>query len=129
MDEYLRHIKSVADSLAAIKSLVSDLELIQYTLNVLGSEYDNFVDNLSFMPGDITLDEVRTRLLFHERRVQFVHNCDHGSAPHQAFAVATTATTGSTSLNQSTLSKGRNSKVNKGRNNNNRNNKGRNNNN
>jgi len=49
MEEYLRQIKSIYD-LAAIQFPVSDLDLIQYTLNGLGSDYDNFVDHLSFSP-------------------------------------------------------------------------------
>jgi len=58
MEEYLYLIKSIIDSLAAIQCPVSDLDLIQYAFNGLGSDYDNFVDNFSFLPGGISFDEI-----------------------------------------------------------------------
>ena len=77
MDEQCQ-IKSVADSLASIQSPVSDLDLIQHTLNVFGLDDNNFINNLSFLPGGITFDEVRTHLLFHDHCVNFVYNRQHG---------------------------------------------------
>ena len=64
MVDYLREIKFIGDSLASIKSQVFQLNLIQYPLNGLGLDYDNFVYGLSVLPGGITFDEVNTRLLF-----------------------------------------------------------------
>ena len=58
MGEYPYHIKPIANSLEAIKSPISNLDLIQCMLNNLGLNYDNFVNNLSFLPEGITFDEV-----------------------------------------------------------------------
>ena len=40
MDDFLRGVKNIADSLAAIQSAMSDMDLIQYTLNTLDSDYE-----------------------------------------------------------------------------------------
>lgn len=132
MDDYLRLIKSIIDSLAAIKSPSFDLELIQYTPNGLGSYYNNFVDHVSFLPSGITFDEVHTHLLLHKRRVNYVRICEHCTLTHQAFVAITNGTIllSPTQLSRIKIhSKGQN---NKGQNRgckNNRNNKGHNNNN
>ena len=44
-DDYLRTVKTIADSLAAIQSSVSNLELIQYIIAMLqhSSEYEGFL--------------------------------------------------------------------------------------
>jgi len=78
-----------------------------------------------FLPSGITFDEVRTRLLFYERRVNFVCNREHGIVLHQAFvaAITSTAASGSTQPNQHNSSKGCNNKRNDRGRNNNRNNK------
>jgi len=128
MDEYLHHIKSIANSLVAIKSPIFDLDFIQYTLNGLGSEYDNFVDNLLFLPGGITFDEVRTPLLFHQCYISFVCAWEHRVVSHQDFVATTSGfastTTGSASSNIINRSRGRNNKGNNHGNHNNQNNKG-----
>jgi len=69
MDDFLRSIKNIADSLTAIQSVVSYICLIQYTLNVLDSNYYGFVDALTHMPCMLTLDEVHNKLLVHGQRV------------------------------------------------------------
>jgi len=89
MHDYLHQIKSIVDSLAAIKSPISDLQLIQYTLIGLGSDYGNFVANLSFLDGGIIFNEFRTCLLFYEHHVNYVRNCQHGVVTHQVFAATT----------------------------------------
>ena len=48
----------------------------------------NFADNISFLSG-IKFDEVRMRLLFYERHVNFIRTQEHGLAVHQAFAAST----------------------------------------
>jgi len=50
MDDYMWHIKTLADSLIAIQSPVSDLELIQYTTSCVPPHYHHFVTTYSIMP-------------------------------------------------------------------------------
>ena len=40
MDDFLRGVKKIADSLVTIQSAASDMDLIQYTLNTLDSDYE-----------------------------------------------------------------------------------------
>jgi len=64
MDDYLRHIKTLTDSLAAIQSSVSDLELIQYTTPGLSPDYHHFATTYSMMPGSHTFNDLRSKLIF-----------------------------------------------------------------
>jgi len=43
MEDYLRHIKTLADSLAPIQNPISDLELIQFTTFGIPPDYHTFV--------------------------------------------------------------------------------------
>ena len=43
VEEYLRHIKTLADFLATIQSPVSDLELIQFITSGVAPDYHTFV--------------------------------------------------------------------------------------
>ena len=72
MNDFLRCVKNIADSLAAIQSAISDMDLIQYTLNALDSDYDGFVDALTHMPGMLTFDDLRNLLIVQEQRVRFL---------------------------------------------------------
>jgi len=67
MDDYLRHIKTLADSLAAIQSTFSDLELIQYTTSGLPPDYHHFVTTYSMLPGRHTFDDLHSKLIFYEQ--------------------------------------------------------------
>jgi len=48
MEDYLRHIKYVADSLASIRTPIPDIELVQLTLNGLDKDYHTLVTTLSY---------------------------------------------------------------------------------
>jgi len=61
VEDYLRVIKTIADSEAAIQSPVSDLELIQFTTAGLPPEYDTFVNTFSMMPGSYSFDDLRSK--------------------------------------------------------------------
>jgi len=87
MYSYLYSIKTIADSLTAIQSLVSNLELIQLTTAGLPEDYDSFVTTFSMLPGLTTFDELHSKLLFYEQRLHYKKDCN--SAIHQA-VVATT---------------------------------------
>ncbi|KAJ8422890.1 hypothetical protein Cgig2_026778 [Carnegiea gigantea] len=73
MNDFLRGVKNIAESLAAIQSAISDMDLIQYTLNALDSDYDGFVDSPNHMPGMLTFDDVRNKLIVHEQLSQAVN--------------------------------------------------------
>jgi len=85
MDDFLHGVKNIADSLAAIQFAISDINLSQYTLDALDSNYDGFVDALTHMPGMLTFDYVRNKLLVHEHQVQCLKRRSNGSLTHLAF--------------------------------------------
>jgi len=66
MEDYLRNIKTIANSLAAIQSHVSDLELIQYTTARLqhSSNYDGSLTAYSMLLGAHGLDDLHSKLIF-----------------------------------------------------------------
>jgi len=64
IEDYLRQIKTFADSLAAIQSPVSDLELIQFTTSGLPSDYHTFVTTYSMLHGSYNFDDLRSKLIF-----------------------------------------------------------------
>ena len=49
MEDFLGSVKSLANSLAAIRAPILDMDLIQYTPNGLGSKYDTIVDTPTYM--------------------------------------------------------------------------------
>ena len=51
MNPHLCSIKTSADAFAAIRSPISDLELIQSTTVGLFEDYDSFVTTFSMLPG------------------------------------------------------------------------------
>ena len=66
IDDYLRHIRTLADSLVAVQSPVSDLKLVQYTTSGLPPYYHHFVTTYSMLPGSHTFDDLRSKLIFYE---------------------------------------------------------------
>ncbi|KAL2900798.1 Retrovirus-related Pol polyprotein from transposon TNT 1-94 [Bienertia sinuspersici] len=101
MDQYLRDIKVLVDSLAAINSPVSLPDLIQYTLNGLGPDYDSLVTTILHFPGHLTFDELRSKLLVQEQRI---HALQAGSSSSQHPAFAASQSTPTSSSNSSTAS-------------------------
>jgi hypothetical protein len=63
---YFRHMKSLADTLAAIGKPLHEKETISYILAGLGLNYDPLVTSLTTCNNDITLDEVYSHLLAFE---------------------------------------------------------------
>ena len=61
VEEYLRIIKTIADSEAAIQLAVSDLERIQFTTAGFPSECDTFVNTFLIMPGSYSFDDLRSK--------------------------------------------------------------------
>ena len=91
MDDFLHGVnnRNIADSLVVIQSTVSDMDLIQYTLNALDSDYGSFIDGLTHMPGLLTFDGVRNKLIVHEHRVQLLKRCNTRSLTHPMFVSTT----------------------------------------
>jgi len=100
MDDFLRGVNSrnIADSHAVIQSTVSDMDLIQYTLNALDFDSDGFIDGLIHMPGMLTFDGVHNKLIVHEHCVQLLKLCNTGSLTHPTF-VSTTVSLGDAGSN------------------------------
>ena len=83
-------MKTIADSLAAVQSPITDLELIQLTTAYFPEDYDSFVTTFFMLPGSTTFDDLRSKLLFYEQHLNYKK--DRNLAIHQAF-VATTGET------------------------------------
>ncbi|KAJ0965313.1 hypothetical protein J5N97_026451 [Dioscorea zingiberensis] len=66
MISYLDKIKSLADNLLAVASLVSDEDLILHTLNGLPSSYSAFKTAIRTRAASITIEELWTFLLSEE---------------------------------------------------------------
>jgi len=69
INEYLCAIKSIADSLAAMQSLVSDLESIQVNIAGLPSDYDTFVNTFFLLPRHVTFDDLHSELLSNDNGI------------------------------------------------------------
>jgi hypothetical protein len=63
---YFRHMKSLADTLAAIGKPLHEEETISYILAGLRLNYDPLVTSLTMCNDDITLDEVYSHFLAFE---------------------------------------------------------------
>jgi len=106
IDQYLRNAKQLADSLAAINSPVPSQDFIDHVLLGLGKEYDTLVGIITHFPGHLSLEELRTKLLLHEQRLQRFKELD-SPITHQAFAVHSVSTTTQDSDSQFGSGRGR----------------------
>ncbi|KAF3671634.1 hypothetical protein FXO37_07936 [Capsicum annuum] len=91
-DHYLRNAKQIDDSLAAINALVASRDFIDHVLFGLGKEYDTLVGIIMHFPGQLSIEELRTKLLLHEQRLQRFKDLDSPTM-HQAFAAHSVSTT------------------------------------
>ena len=66
----MRDAKQTVDSLAAINSSVSNQDFIDHVLLVLGKEYDTLVGIITHFPGQFLLEDLRSKSLLHEQRLQ-----------------------------------------------------------
>jgi gag-polypeptide of LTR copia-type len=66
---YLQKFQAIAD-LHSIGSDVSEQDLVLFTLQGLGSEYESFVMAISMRQGLLTITELHNLLLSHEPRLQ-----------------------------------------------------------
>ncbi|KAL6213615.1 hypothetical protein ACLB2K_013062 [Fragaria x ananassa] len=70
IDDYLRHAKSIADSLAAINKPVPDEDLVVATLHGLGSDYLMFRITITQNPPLPDFTELRARILAFDNQHQ-----------------------------------------------------------
>ncbi|KAK2969476.1 hypothetical protein RJ640_022190 [Escallonia rubra] len=77
MAQYLRTLKSLANSLSAINSPVSNKDLVIYALAGLSSGYESFITNVTNNNTVLSFDDLRTRLLYHEQRLNHLHGTLH----------------------------------------------------
>ncbi|CAH9072618.1 unnamed protein product [Cuscuta epithymum] len=90
IDQYLLEVKLLADNLNSINSPVSNRDVIEYTINGLGPDYESLISIISYIPGNATIESLRPVLLAQEQRNQFLRSQDMAPA-HQAFAAAPAA--------------------------------------
>ncbi|KAG5568099.1 hypothetical protein H5410_064883 [Solanum commersonii] len=83
IDEYLREAKKIVDSLAAINSPVPNQDFVDHVLLGLGREYVTLVGIITHFPGQLSVKELRTKLLLHEQRLQRFKEFD-SVVSHQA---------------------------------------------
>lgn len=72
VEDYVHEIKTIADNLAAIQHPITDLDLVQYIISGLPSDFEPLVTVITYLPGTITFDDLCTKLIFHEQRVKFL---------------------------------------------------------
>lgn len=98
MEAYLRSIKVIVDSLAAINSPLSDQELVQFALFSLYRDYESLVTAATYFGGNLTFHDLHDKLLLYEQRVLQIK--EHAANPimHQALAT-NTASSSITSTN------------------------------
>ncbi|CAH9076156.1 unnamed protein product [Cuscuta epithymum] len=85
MDDYLREVIVLIDSLNTINSPVSNRELIQSMIQGLGPEYESVITSVTLFPDSFTFDSLRPQLMALEQRALYL--CSQDAAPgHQAFA-------------------------------------------
>ncbi|KAL3375817.1 hypothetical protein AABB24_002671 [Solanum stoloniferum] len=106
IDQYLRNAKQLFDSLAAINSPVPSQDFIDHVLLGLGKEYDTLVGIITHFPGHLSLEELRTKLLLHEQRLQRFKELDSPITP-QTFAAHSVSTTTQDSDSQFGFGRGR----------------------
>ncbi|KAJ1695606.1 hypothetical protein LUZ63_012304 [Rhynchospora breviuscula] len=67
--QFLQHMQEIVDRLRSIGSSISDQELVMYTLQGLGADFDNFVTAVSMRESTLSMSEFTNLLLAHEARI------------------------------------------------------------
>lgn len=118
MENCLRGIKHIAVSLASIRTLVPDFELVQLTLNGLDEDYHNLVTTLSYGTNLFTFDDLRSRLIQYEQRLQFLKSKELFQVRHPALATTVSSSESGKAPQSSNRANGFGGNKNRGRNNN-----------
>jgi len=91
MEDSLRHIKYVTDSLASICTPNPDIELVQLTFNGLDEDYHTLVTTLCYGTSLLTFDDLRSKLIHYEQCMKFLKTKDLLSLQHSALATSVTS--------------------------------------
>jgi gag-polypeptide of LTR copia-type len=67
--QFIQQIQAIADRLRSIGSEITDQDLVLYTLQGLGSDYDAFVITFSMRQSTASMSDLQSLLLAHEARV------------------------------------------------------------
>jgi gag-polypeptide of LTR copia-type len=67
--QFLQHIQSLVDRLRSIGSDVSDQDMVLFTLQGIGSDFETFVTVISLRHQPLTMQELHSILLAHEARL------------------------------------------------------------
>ncbi|KAJ3698372.1 hypothetical protein LUZ61_002077 [Rhynchospora tenuis] len=68
--QYLQYMQSIADRLRSVGDPISEHDLVAYTLQGLGSDFETFVTAISMRQGHTSMVELQSLLLAHEARAQ-----------------------------------------------------------
>ena len=88
MDDYLRHIKNIADNIAVVNSPVPQSDLVHFALLGLGRDYETLVTTLTYVPMNLTFDDLQPRLLLHEQCLQTLKEMEDQRITHRALAIS-----------------------------------------
>ncbi|CAH9053256.1 unnamed protein product [Cuscuta epithymum] len=84
MDDYLREIIVLTDSLNSINSPISNRELLQQTVAGLGHEYESVITSVTLFPDSFTFESLRPQLMALEQRALYLRT-QNAHPGHQAF--------------------------------------------
>ena len=101
MESFLRDIKHIVDSLAAINSPLTDQELIQYTINGLDEQYEIFITAVTYFGQNLKFDKLRNKLIIYKLQVLHLRESTSASS-HQAFATTTPPASGNSHSSNNT---------------------------
>jgi len=82
MDSFLREIKYIFDSLAAINSPLTNQELVQYTLDGLDDQHEVLATVTTYFGSHPTFDDLRTKLIMYEPRVNHLYESSSSPSSH-----------------------------------------------
>ena len=99
MDSFLREIKHISDSFAALNSPLTNQEVVQYPLDGLDDQYEVLATATTYFGSHPTFDDFHKKLIMYEPQVNHLHESSSAPSPHQALATTTTPTATGTSRN------------------------------
>jgi gag-polypeptide of LTR copia-type len=70
--QFLQHMQGIADQFRSVGAEISNKKLVLYTLQGLGTKFDNFVIAISLRTNLVTMSELRSLIFSHEARQQVI---------------------------------------------------------
>ena len=90
MEDYLRTIKHIVDSLVSICAPILTIDLVQLTLHGQDEDYHALVTTISYGTNFLTFNDLHSKLIHYEQHLKFLKSKDLVSIQH--FALATSVT-------------------------------------